>query len=565
MGYADNERRSALDAFRADYASKTRENRKILDHLLHDAFRDDAETEPEVDLVNDPDPPSYKIGDVLGRYPFRDVPAAYRNLMALATERTAFLSPRRCRHFLASIAPRLLKAISATPEPDATLVQLTRVSDSIGGKGALWELLSANAPSLNLYVTLCAACPYLASILTSNPGMIDELVDSLLLERLPTSQDLDTALAELCRGAEDLDPILHSFKDAQHLRVGVRDILGKDSIEATHAALSDTAEACLKQITLWEYARLLERFGPPTHGERERYGVAGGLAILALGKLGGREPNYHSNLEVLFLYDADETPSPEEPEARRADTLADPHFQNQLAQRIVRVATQLGPFGRLYEVDPQSGLTGRSGALAVSLEEFRRYFAADTAPLPQRLALCQGRVICASHGVAQRVMQAVTDAAYDVAWNRDFAAQIRDFRLGLEKTAAARNLKRGPGGTMDVELLVQMLQLRHGRELPSLRVPGTLPGLKATCEAGVLDEDDFEFFNRSYRFLRSVEARIRLMNAAARHDLPDNETELAKLAFLLNYERPNQLEQETQALCQENRRRFEKLLRAAAR
>ena len=155
--------------------------------------------EPEVDLVIDPDPPPERIEEVLGRYPFRDVPAAYQNLMALATEKIRFLSTRRCRHFLAAIAPRLLAAIAATPDPDSTLVNLSRVSDSLGGKGVLWELFSFNPPSLELYVRLCAASPYLAGILTSNPGMIDELMDSLLVEQLPTLAILEETLAELCR------------------------------------------------------------------------------------------------------------------------------------------------------------------------------------------------------------------------------------------------------------------------------------------------------------------------------------------------------------------------------
>ena len=96
--------------------------------------------------------------------------------------------------------------------------------------------------------------------------MIDELMDSLLVEHLPTLAMLEQTLAELCRGAEDLDPILHSFKNAQHLRVGVRDVLGKDDIRSTHAALADIAEACLKQIAASEYAKLVEKFGEPTIG-----------------------------------------------------------------------------------------------------------------------------------------------------------------------------------------------------------------------------------------------------------------------------------------------------------
>jgi glutamate-ammonia-ligase adenylyltransferase len=84
----------------------------MLDLLLHNAFPGDGAAEPEVDLVNDPDPPPHRIGEVFGRYPFDDIPAAYQNIMALATEKIRFLSTRRCRHFLAAIAPRLLAAIA---------------------------------------------------------------------------------------------------------------------------------------------------------------------------------------------------------------------------------------------------------------------------------------------------------------------------------------------------------------------------------------------------------------------------------------------------------------------
>ena len=127
------------------------------------------------------------------------------------------------------------------------------MSDSLGGKGVLWELFSFNPPSLRLYVELCAASPFLSGILTSNPGMLDELMDSLVLDKLPTLETLEANLTELTRAAEDLDPILHSFKNAQQLRVGVRDMLGKEDIQATTAALSDIAEACLPQITAGEY------------------------------------------------------------------------------------------------------------------------------------------------------------------------------------------------------------------------------------------------------------------------------------------------------------------------
>lgn len=315
LGFVGTPHVSALQAFQNDHQQRTEVNRSILDHLLHEAFGDDHESEPEVDLVNDPDPQPEVIEQVLGRYPFKNPHAAYTNLMSLAEERIPFLSTRRCRLFLAAIAPRLLAKVAKTPDPDGTLVTLSRVSDSLGGKAALWELFSSNRATLNLYVTLCAACPYLSGILTSNPGMIDDLLDSLQVARLPGLTTLGTSLQELTHGAEDVEPILHSFKNAQHLGVGVRDILGKDEIEATHATLSDIAEVCLRQIIRDEIGRLTEKKGEPLIGEvpedsnwhpgAERVGESCEFVVLALGKLGGREPNYHSDLDLVFLYEAE--------------------------------------------------------------------------------------------------------------------------------------------------------------------------------------------------------------------------------------------------------------------
>ena len=169
-------------------AQKTSFNRKILNHLLHDAFADDHAADAEADLVLDPDPQPQQIENVLGKFHFRDVNQAYRNLMALSEEKIRFLSTRRCRHFLASIASPLLNEVGATADPDAALVNLDRVSESLGGKGVLWELFSFNPPSLRLYVELCAYSPHLSNILISNPGMIDGLMDSLVWTACPVAR-----------------------------------------------------------------------------------------------------------------------------------------------------------------------------------------------------------------------------------------------------------------------------------------------------------------------------------------------------------------------------------------
>lgn len=581
LEYAGTPHTTALDAFRKDFGDRTAVNRRILDHLLHDAFPEDAETEPEIDLVNDPDPAPETIESVLGRYPFRDIPAAYENLMSLAREGIPFLSTRRCRLFLAAIAPKLLAAISQTPDPDATLVTLSRVSDSLGGKAALWELFSSNSPAMRLYVKLAAVCPYLVSILTSNPGMIDELVDSLLVENLPDLARLEANLAELTRGAEDLEPILLSFKHAQHLRVGVRDIAGRDDVSDTHAALADVAEACLREIATTEARKLVDKLGRPTIGAPptpakpgapnpyaawlptpERVGKPCELVVLALGKLGGREPNYHSDLDLVFLYEADGTTVPTA--GGRGTTTSNSHFFSELGQRIIKAANQFGPHGRLYEVDPRLRPTGRGGPLAMPLAAFVRYFREGGGQLWERLALCKARVIVGSPEGAERALAAVTDSIYCKPWSPHDAAELIEMRQRLEESASPQNLKRGVGGTMDAEFVAQMLQLKHGKNRPEIREPGTLAALEALQKAGVLSADDAKFLADSYRFQRSVEARIRLMDAAGRHEFPDELKELAKLAYLLNYDDPMRLAAEVSTTWSETRDRFDRIFAKAA-
>ncbi len=558
LGYADQADATALAAFEADYRSKTELNRKILDHLLHDAFSDDLQTEPESDLVLDPEPSAERMAEVLGRYHFQDIPQAYANLMELATERIRFLSTRRCRHFLSAIAPRLLAAIAKTPDPDFTLVNLSKVSDSLGGKGVLWELFSFNPPTLHLYVELCSSSLYLSGILTSNPGMLDELLDSLLLDKLPTPDVLDATLADMCRGAEDIDPALHSFKNAQQLRVGVRDILGKERIEATTGALSDIAQTCLTQIARSEYGRLVAKLGEPTVGNDDGAGRPCELAIVALGKFGGRELNYYSDLDVIFLYEADGT-TVNPRRTRRDNTTTNQHFFSELGQRIIKVASQLGPYGRLYEIDPRLRPTGRSGVLATSLDEFNRYFSTGEGQLWERQALCKARVVFGSEAIAACVSAAAREAAFGPPWNADDTQTIWQMRGRLEEKASRGNLKRGPGGLVDVEFLVQMLQMKHAAELPQIAVPATLDALLALRAEGMLKRDDADFFIKSYRFLRTIQARMRLMSPTARDDLPDEPRELAKLAGLLGYADGEALLADCQRTTAEVRRRCERL------
>jgi glutamate-ammonia-ligase adenylyltransferase len=538
MGYADGEG-TALASFLRDYREKTSLDRKILNHLLHDTFQDDSErAEPESDLMLDTLADPETIRAVLGRYPFRDVPAAYQNLNQLALEEVPFLSARRCRQFLANIAPRLLRALADTPDPDMALLNLEKVTAKLGAKSVLWELFSFNAPSLKLYVDLCAWSQFLSEILINNPGMIDELLDSLVLNQPRTLDQLRQELAELCRGASDPEPILHSFQDKELLRIGVRDILGKDDIQATTAALSDLAEVILSQIVLLQEPPLIKRFGFPNLAEGPRAGQPSRWALLGLGKLGGQEMSYHSDLDLILVYEGDGRTGPP-PGASRFDRyeLTDNfHFFTELGQRIIKMTSYLGPMGRLYPVDMRLRPTGKSGSLVCPLAEFRRYYEEGGAQLWERQALTRARVVHGDPEFAKEVMAATEQGAYGLCWQPHLADEIRDMRERLEASRSERDLKRGFGGIVDVEFLVQLFQLKYGSKLLALRTTNTWPVLQACRAAGFLEEKEYEALDAGYSFLRLVESRLRIVHNLSLDELPERAEDLEKLARRLGFD-----------------------------
>jgi glutamate-ammonia-ligase adenylyltransferase len=512
-----------LDVFLFDVDAKTELNRVILHHLLHQAFEEDEETvAPEADLVLDPQPDDVTIAAVLGRYGFRDVRGAYQNLSLLAQESVPFLSARRCRHFLASIAPRLLREIAHTPDPDQTLTNLEKVTASLGAKAVLWELFSFNPPSLKLCLDLCAGSQFLSDILVNNPGMIDELLDSLVLNRPRTLDELRTELAALCANAADVGPIIHSFRDKELLRIGVADLLGKTPEAQTAAALSDLAEAIVGQIAAQELPQVVKKFGEPRLADEDRCG----WAVLALGKLGGRELSYHSDLDLVLVYEGDAGP---------ATTTENRQFFSELARRIIRTIGDHGPAGRLYAVDMRLRPTGGSGSLAVPLAEFERYYVAGGGQLWERQALTKARAIAGGREFRSAVEAAARRAAFDRPAGPGLTDEVRAMRVRIA-AGHGHDLKRGLGGLVDVQFAVQLLQLRHSAGRPDLQPPNTRAALTALYAAGLLSLDDHTDLRAGYDFLRQTQNRLRGMTNRAADDLPDDPTALAKLARRLGFE-----------------------------
>lgn len=533
-----------LDRFLHDYQDKTRLNRTILDHLLHLSFADaPGEGAPESDLILEPDPDDATVREVLGRYGFRDVPAAWNNLTRLAQEQR-FLSTRRCRHFLANIAPQLLRAVADTTDADAALNNLEQVTASLGGKAVLWELFSFNPPSLKLYVDICDS-PFLSQMLINNPGMIDDLLDSLILNRPRSLADLRAELKELLRGVGDpvaVESIRHSFQDKEVLRIAVRDLLGKDDIRAVTAALSDLAEVLLDDVADRELQEM-----------RRHFGDAGPHVVLALGKLGGREMSYHSDLDLVVIYAEEGRTSGPKP-------LDHYEYFAEYTRRLIKTLSQHGPLGRLYAVDMRLRPTGQSGSLAIPLEEFRRYFAGLGAQVWERQSLVRGRVVHGVNDMAAMTMGAVHEAMFGTPDPSTILNEVRGMRERLEATAPERSLKRGPGGMADVEFAVQALHLLHGRRRPEICRTNMWDALDSFHEAGLLSPSDHESLFAGYSFHRRAEARLRIVTNRPLTEYPETADELERLAHRIGAANAPALIAELSRHADRVRRTFQRLL-----
>jgi glutamate-ammonia-ligase adenylyltransferase len=197
--------------------------------------------------------------------------------------------------------------------------------------------------------------------------------------------------------------------------------------------------------------------------------------------------------------------------------------------------------------------------------EFNHYHAEGSGQLWERQALCKARPVYGSSRTVRAAMLAVQRAAFARRWRRKDANEIRHMRQRLENTVGAGDLKRGPGGIVDIEFLVQMLQLQHARKNPSLRVTNTLSALRALQAGGFLQGEEHQFLESSYRFLRTIESRLQLMNSTARDQLPSDATELNKLAHLMRYTSSDALMCDYEKTTHEIRERFEAAFDAAGK
>src|SRR5437588_5559697 len=308
--------------------------------------------------------------------------------------------------------------------------------------------------------------------------------------------------------------VLRRWKNKEITRIALRELANAAALEETTAELSQLAEICVREVFAHWNTKLRETFGPP----------AADFAILALGKLGGRELNHSSDVDLIFLYSEEGELSPR---------LSYHQWFNRLAEKILETFALRDPEGALFRVDLRLRPEGSAGPLARSLESMENYYA-GFGETWERLALIKARGIAGSGELAYEFLRQHQPFIYPKSTTHDLLDEIANIKHRIERDIVGtekleRDVKLGRGGIRDIEFIVQTLQLIHGARHPFLQEPSMLKALRALRELDLLAPDEVLALDNAYRFLRRVEHRLQIEGEQQTHTVPDEPEALRRL------------------------------------
>jgi glutamate-ammonia-ligase adenylyltransferase len=445
------------------------------------------------------------LEEFLGAPGFRDPGAAHDRLHDLFRDPGEMLA-------LARLSGYLRDLVGGCPDPDAALLQLARFVEVRGGRLALYQRFLDHPALLDRFVHVVASSHYLADILVRYPDTLHLLGEAPLLARPRPCPELRDELRRLCEPypseAEKLDA-LRRFHRREVLRIGAADLLGFLDLGGIARQISDLADAFLAQC-LSIVAEKLDR--------------AGGLIVLALGKLGGQELNYSSDIDLFFL-------------TRRPDRLAK---ASEAARRLVAALGETTSEGVVYRVDLRLRPYGSEGELVTTPEKFEEYLRRKAHPA-ERQAMLKARAVAGDVAAGRRFLRRVRATLF--ADSRSARQEVRKLKARIEQQLHERgqaegHLKLAPGGIRDIEFLVQALQLEAGDRRPEVQTSNTLEALARLEEAALLASDDAASLREAYVFLRTVEHRMQLMGNQQVYRLPRKEEDLRRLGRTLGFRDP---------------------------
>ncbi len=457
---------------------------------------------------------------------FRDVAAAANALGELTTGMS-----RRSK-VMHQMLPLMLDWLSLSPDPDLGLAQLRILLAHATDHSNLVTLLQRNPLAGERLCLLLGTGRLLGDLIDRIPEFIPRLADEKSLSRIRKLDDATTRLKALLESRPEHEAkvgTIRRFTRRRKLRIAARDVLGEAATTATLTALSDSADSAL-----------IGAVHIATNGDPK------GFAVVAMGKWGGRELSYGSDIDLMYVFSGD---------ADRDDALAKTADLNQILSEPSR-------HGEGYQLDASIRPEGRAGPMARSLEGFRNYYDQWAEPW-EMLALVKARPAVGDPDLMIEFSEAIAPFLWRESLSLGTMRAIREIKARVEgeRLPAGEDpdyhLKLGPGGLSDVEFLVQLKQLVHGHAEASVRSSNTMQALASLHSIDVFTDSEFRTLEASYLFCTRVRLRLHLQAGKAMNSLPTDPQHLIKLASSLGFDRASELREQYRRLTRRARQVFE--------
>jgi glutamate-ammonia-ligase adenylyltransferase len=437
----------------------------------------------------------------------------------------------------ASIAPLAVgSTLSALAEnwPDDAPALKQLVEEFPLGEGALLHLISVSS--------ICA------TRLKRNPELLLWLSEPDICEQPRTKRRM---LADLRHSAENISAdkfrALRLWKGREMLRIALREVAETASLEETTAELSQLAEICVGEVLHHWHRDFRKRFGTPNAA----------FAVVGFGKLGGRELNHSSDIDVLFFYSE---------EGQVTANLSHHQWFNRLAAKISETFAYVGPSGSLFRMDSRLRPEGSAGPMARSLESLENYYS-GFGETWERLALIKARGVAGDEELAYEFLRQHQPFIYPRSPTPELLDEISAIKRRIERDIVGhenleRNVKLGTGGIREIEFVVQALQLLHSARHAFLQETSTLKVLPALAELELLPRSEALDLEGAYRFLRRVEHRLQIEAEQQTHTVPEEPEALRKLAMSLGFGTPAEFTTALREHTQRVRAVFERVIAA---
>lgn len=487
-----------------------------------------------------------QVRAILSAYGLRDIDQADRNLQTMAGE------PHHRRQ-LAELLPILLDSVSRTADPDQALNHWERLLGNVS-RASFLDYLRRSPRMLDLLCTIFGNSDALAFTVIRDPMLVYWLAEEEVLSKAPTRAGMERALRKTIGHltVKELKlEVLRRFRRREVLRIGVRDLLRLADVPETTAALSDLASLLIHAAYEVVDADLRQQYGIPMHRNRQGRWVETGFAVMGMGKLGGHELNYSSDVDLIYVYESHDGET-RRPRGKSAGRLAAVGISNEeyfeiLSRELTKALGEQTKEGYVFRVDLRLRAEGSVGQLARSLEDYQRYYA-TRGQVWERLALLKAWPVAGSMEVGRAFLTMVKPFVFgtavkkvDLAGARSVVQDVRGVKEVIDakmadRGHAHRNVKLGTGGIREIEFLVQTVQVLAGRRVPALLDRSTLGALDRFVRHKLISGRERDELRSAYLFLRDVEHKLQMVHDLQTHALPESGEELVRCAIRMGYE-----------------------------